>query len=120
MPNLSATRLVIQINAIASSLTAAAIVPKAALKATGTTYQDAEIIALSVALLMPDEPRDGQLLILGREDDRRWKKVCCCLTGWTSSGPWATMMLSEGWKQRLEDSRNLDGERGMGDKYGAA
>lgn len=62
VPNLQASGLPIRINGISPGWTATGIIPEALLQAVGAKWQTPEAVARSVALLMADESRQGQLV----------------------------------------------------------
>ncbi|EMC97077.1 hypothetical protein BAUCODRAFT_437377 [Baudoinia panamericana UAMH 10762] len=62
VPNLEKAGLPIRINGIAPSWTRTGLVPAGLLEAIGAQSQSAEVVARSVALLMADARRQGQLI----------------------------------------------------------
>lgn len=62
VPNLQASGLPIRINALAPSWTVTGMVPEGIVHALGADVQGPEVVARSVALLMADEARQGQLI----------------------------------------------------------
>lgn len=81
-PQLNNSKLPIRINAIAPSWTATGIVPSTVIAALGEgNYQSPDVVARSVAVLMADGKRHGELIY----SDRGYFKVCysCVRKSWT-------------------------------------
>ena len=62
VPTLKAAGTSVRINAVAPSWTATGLIPKPFLEKSGVAWQGPEAVARSVALLMADATRNGQLI----------------------------------------------------------